>query len=213
MLKSSISLVPARRDLYQAKLVFYLFIASLAMFFIASIITYCVIRVEAFRTVEFNYSSASNSMVESTRVYESLKLPTSFWTSTILLVAISVLLQRAVWFIRRENQIRFRRCLVWAWALAVAFVVIQTFGMSELFAHHFSQTDGSTKVYGMSFTLALIHALHVLGGVVFLGYVIQQAIRNRYDHERHWAVDHCAGYWHFLDVVWLTMLIVFAITK
>ena len=35
MLKQSISLVPARRDLYQATLVFYLFLASLTMFFLA----------------------------------------------------------------------------------------------------------------------------------------------------------------------------------
>ena len=213
MLKSSISLIPARRDLYQAKLVFYLFIASLAMFFIASIITYCLIRVEAFRTVEFTYNAASNSMVESTRVYEPLKLPISFWTSTLLLIGISVFLQRAVWSVRRENQIGFRRCLVWSWSLAVAFVVIQSFGMFELVSHHFSQSDGSTKVYGMSFTLALIHALHVLGGIAFLGFVIYQALRDRYDHERHWAVEHCASYWHFLDVVWIAMLIVFAITK
>ena len=33
MLKQSLLLVPARRDLYQAKLVFYLFLASLGMFF------------------------------------------------------------------------------------------------------------------------------------------------------------------------------------
>lgn len=213
MLKQSINLVPARRDLYQAKLVFYLFIASLSMFFIASIITYCVIRVDAFRSLQYTYDSATDSMVATSRFYEALKLPVSFWASTGLLVFISVFLQRSVSFVRREQQLQFRKCLMWAWALAVAFVVIQAFGLYELIIHHFSQSDGSTKVYGMSFTLALIHALHVLGGMVFLGYVIYQALRDRYDHERHWAVDHCAGYWHFLDVVWVTMLIVFAVTK
>ena len=38
MLKNSITLIPARKQLYQAKLVFYLFLASLAMFFVASMI-------------------------------------------------------------------------------------------------------------------------------------------------------------------------------
>jgi cytochrome c oxidase subunit 3 len=64
----------------------------------------------------------------------------------------------------------------------------------------------------MSFTLSLIHVLHVAGGIIFLGYIITQAFRNRYDHERHWAVDHCAGYWHFLDVVWIMMLALFMVT-
>jgi cytochrome c oxidase subunit 3 len=151
--------------------------------------------------------------------YESLRLPVSFWFSTLVLVAISVLLQRACWFVHRENQEKFRRCLMWAWALAVAFMFIQSFGLVELINRHFNLSDGaqvydgSTKVYGMSFALALIHALHVVGGLGFLGFVIFQAFRGRYDHERHWAVDHCAGYWHFLDCVWVSMLIVFAVIK
>ena len=198
MLKNSINLVPARRDLYQAKLVFWLFIASLTMFFVASLVTYLIIRTQAFQPIQ--------------REYESLKIPTTFWTSTALLVLISIFLQRASWLVHREKQVGFRRWLVWAMLAATVFVAIQWVGMRDLIAHHFTQDDGSTKVYGMSFTLALIHALHVLGGMVFLGYVIYQAFRDRYDHERHWAVDHCAGYWHFLDVVWVTMLAMFFFT-
>jgi len=49
--------------------------------------------------------------------------------------------------------------------------------------------------------------------MVFLGYVTRQAFRGKYDHERHWAVDHCASYWHFLDVVWACMLITFVIAR
>ena len=213
MLKQSINLVPGRRELYQAKMVFYLFIASLTMFFAASLITYCMIRIEAFRTIQQTYDAATNTMVASSRSYETLKVPTTFWASTILLVVISVFLQRAVGFVRRESIPQFRSCLIWAWAAAVGFSAIQMFGMSELIANHYSAADGSTKVYGMSFTLAFIHALHVLGGMIFLGYVIYQSFRGKYDHERHWAVDHCAGYWHFLDVVWIVMLAVFAIAK
>lgn len=199
MLKQSISLVPSRRDLYQAKLVFYLFLASLTVFFIASLITYCLIRTQAFQPIN--------------RTYEALTLPMSFWTSSILLVFVGVFLQRACWLVHRERQVEFRRWLMWSWFFAVGFMIIQTFGLNELLSHHFTQTDGSTKVYGMSFTLALIHALHVLGGMIFLGFVLWQSLRNKYDHERHWAVDHCAAYWHFLDVVWFTMLIMFVITK
>ena len=214
MLKQSLNLIPARRELYQAKLFFYLFIASLTMFFVASLITYCLVRVEGFRTIQQTYDAATNTMVASNRQYEALRLPISFWASTTLLVAISVLLQRAVYLVSREQINQFRGCLIWAWVCAVVFVVVQSFGMADLVANHFRQLEnGSTKVYGMSFTLAFIHALHVLGGLVFLGYVIFQSFQGKYDHERHWAVDHCAGYWHFLDVVWVVMLLVFAITK
>jgi len=199
MLKQSISLVPARRDLYQAKLVFYLFIASLSMFFIASLLTYYLVRVQSFQTIQ--------------QSYEALTIPWSFWASTVLLLLVSVFLQRASWMVHRERQVEFRRWLLWGWATAIVFIFVQAIGLQELLMHHFTQSDGSTKIYGMSFTLSLIHVLHVGGGIVFLGYIIAQAFRNRYDHERHWAVDHCAGYWHFLDVVWVMMLITFMVAE
>ena len=211
MLKQSINLVPARRDLYQAKMVFYLFLASLGMFFLASLITYLVVRVQTFRPIPDAVPNSIATM--GPEVYQSLKIPVTFWISTGVLVLVGIFLQRACWLIHRERQVDFRRLLMLAWFAAFAFMLIQGFGMKELLTQHFSQSDGSAKVFGMSFTLSFIHALHVLGGMGFLGFVIFQAYRNRYDHERHWAVDHCAGYWHFLDVVWACMLITFIVTK
>ena len=159
------------------------------------------------------FDTAQNRYVDKEVAYESLAVPMSFWVSTGLLVLVSVFLQRAVWMIRRERQVEFRRWLIWAWCAAVVFMFVQAFGLQDLLTNHFRQTDGTTKVYGMSFVLSLIHALHVLGGMGFLGFVIYRSLQNCYDHERHWAVDHCASYWHFLDVVWVSMLVMFMVTK
>jgi cytochrome c oxidase subunit 3 len=67
-------------------------------------------------------------------------------------------------------------------------------------------------VAGMVAVLALLHALHVAGGVIALGIVSVRAVLGRYDHERHWPVDFAAQYWHFLDAVWLCMLAAFWLT-
>lgn len=211
MLKQSINLIPARQALYQAKMVFYLFLASLGMFFLGSLITYLVIRDQAFRPIAD--AIPGSILTQGPEVYQPLQVPFAFWVSTAALVVISVALQKAVWAVHRERQVYFRRLLLVAWLAAITFVVIQAYGMRDLAVQHFSRIDGSTKVFGMSFTLSFIHALHVLGGMVFLGFIIYQAFRGRYDHERHWAVDHCASYWHFLDVVWVCMLLMFVLTK
>lgn len=211
MLKQSINLVPARPDMYQAKLVFYLFLASLGMFFVASLITYLIVRHHAFHPIPD--AIPGSFLTLGPENYQSLKLPVSFWVSTAVLVLVSVFLQRACWLVHRERQTEFRRWLIWALVAAATFVLIQAFGLADLLGQHFSKSDGSMKVYGMSFTLSFIHALHVIGGMGFLGFVIYQASRDRYDHERHWAVDHCASYWHFLDVVWACMLITFLVTQ
>ena len=61
----------------------------------------------------------------------------------------------------------------------------------------------------MVIVLAVLHGLHVAGGVIALGIVAARAAIGRYDHERYWAVDFSALYWHFLDVIWLCMLTAF----
>ncbi len=199
MLKNALVLQKNRIELRQAKWVFFLFIASLGVFFLATLVSYCIIRVQAFQPVK--------------RDYVELSLPASFWVSTAFLIVASVCLQRGVWLVHRQRIVEFRRWLLVAMVAASAFVIAQLFGMNHLLQIHFTQLDGSTKVYGLSCTLAFVHALHVIGGMIYLGYVLIQAYRNRYDHERHWAVDNCAGYWHFLDVVWFAMLATFLITR
>ncbi len=199
MLKQSLHLVPSRRDLHQAKLVFALFIASLGVFFLATIVTYIIIRTQAFQPIG--------------REYKPLDIPITFWGSTGLLLVVSVFLERACWFVRRELQPGFLNSLRIAFFVSLAFMVFQAMGLQHLLSQHDRADGGFTKAYAMSFTIAFVHALHVLGGIAFIGYIWFQGRRNRYDHERHWAVNHCAGYWHFLDVVWLGMLATFVITR
>lgn len=211
MLKQSIKLIPAHRELYRAKLGFYLFLTSLGMFFLAGLLTYLLVRNQSFQIHEDAIAGTPMTMGPSS--YEPLVVPMTFWISTALLIGISIFLQLSVWAVRRERQVDFRRWLHWSFGLSLLFVGIQCIGMNELFSTHFSTDDGSTKVFGMSFVLAFIHALHVLGGMIFLGIIIYQAHQERYDHERHWVVDHCASYWHFLDVVWGVMLVTFVVVQ
>lgn len=211
MLKQSLKMVPARREHYQSKLVFLLFLASLGMFFVASLITFLMVRDQAFSPIP---NAVPGSILDQgPEIYQPLQIPGSFWWSTFALILVSFCLHRACWLVHRERQNEFRLLLGLAWVAAFAFTIIQGVGMAWLLDQHFSATDGSMKIFGMSFTLALIHALHVIGGMVFLGFVIYQAYRDRYDHERHFAVDNCANYWHFLDVVWVCMLAVFLIAR
>ncbi len=199
MLKNSLLLQQNRRELLQAKLVFYFFIASLAMFFVAMLVSYCAIRTQAFQHIR--------------REYVPLTIPFSFWVSTFLLLLTSLFLQGAVWQVRRERIRDFRIWLIAALIAATLFIAAQAFGMQYLLATHFTQVDGSTKIYGLCFTLSLVHALHIFGGIGYIGFVLVQSYRGKYDHERHWTVDNCAGYWHFLDIVWFAMLATFLITK
>ena len=68
------------------------------------------------------------------------------------------------------------------------------------------------RMYGLVFCLILLHALHVIGGVISLCVVTVRALHGRYDHENYLGVKYAAAYWHFLDIIWLIMFGMFLLT-
>lgn len=190
MLRNSYSAISMRRDEYQAKFGFALFIASLTMFFLASLAAYGIIR------------STSEAPAISLGSF-----PLSLVASTISMFGVSFAMHKAVVNVRRERQTRFRRWLITAAVVSVVFLIFQSLGMHTLLdMHRETLEEGITKQYGLMFFLVFVHALHVVGGMAFLSGVLVRARQDVYDHEKHWSVDICAMYWHFLDVVWIVML-------
>lgn len=53
------------------------------------------------------------------------------------------------------------------------------------------------------YSMTGFHAFHVFTGVIFLAIVLRNGLRGRYSAEKHWGVEACAVYWHFVDVVWI----------
>ena len=195
----------------------WLFLASLAMLFIASMLGYVLIRVTG---------------GQPTGV---IRLPASLWVSTIMMLASSYTMHRCLLAIRREKQALFRTYLTATILFATVFVFIQTPAMAQLLREHQAATveykkqqadlkpavhdpssnedeiiagHRSMPFYGLVMVLILIHALHVVGGMIALGVVAYHGYQGRYDHEHFVGVNNCVLYWHFLDVVWIVMFTV-----
>ena len=65
----------------------------------------------------------------------------------------------------------------------------------------FGPADGIAG--SLFYTMTGFHAFHVLSGVAFLIIVYRNGRKGLYTQERHWPVEACAVYWHFVDVVWI----------
>lgn len=206
MLRQTPDTFGVRRSLYQARLVFWLFIASLTMFFLGCIAIYLLL-IDGIKNPRYD--------VPATFSYSPLELPSTFWFSTLALLITSVFLHFAAKRIANEKQLLFRRYIRIGLLFALIFLAFQSLGLLTLLSEHFSFSDqpGFRRLYGICFSISLIHALHVLGGVIYIGYIDYRGNRGAYDHEKHWAVDHCAWYWHFLDIVWLLMIAMFLFTR
>lgn len=168
----------------------WLFLASLSVLFAASMVGYVVIRL----------SSPAMSRMDG-----RLELPAVLWLSTALVLAASVTIHLALQAIQHERQQAFRRFLIATLALAVAFVLVQIPALIGMLQSHGSLREQGVHLYALVFCLVLLHAAHVVGGVIALAIIVSKALKGRYDHEHHMGVHHAALYWHFLDAVWLVM--------
>lgn len=167
------------------KFAMWLFLASEAMFFAGLIAAYVVVR------------AASPSWPN---VADILNVPLVA-ANTFILIVSSVTMVIAFSAIERGDQARMRRFLIATALLGAIFLSIQAVEWQELLAHG---TTASTDIFGSSFyTLTGFHGLHVLGGVLFLLYVIVRSLQGRYTQSDHGGVELMGLYWHFVDVVWI----------
>jgi heme/copper-type cytochrome/quinol oxidase subunit 3 len=120
--------------------------------------------------------------------------------NTLVLLASSWTLVRALRAIRAGDQAALVRGLGWTWGLGVLFLVIQGIEWTRLV--HFGLRV-SSGIYGATFyTLIGIHGAHVLGAAVWLGGALWLAGRGRFTRDRYVALDCCAMYWHFVVALW-----------
>jgi cytochrome c oxidase subunit 3 len=169
-----------------------IFLASLTMLFVAALLGYVLIRLRAVDQVPLH----------------RLTLPGGVWVSTLLMVSASLLLERAARAIRREQQARFRTALLMGGICILAFLAVQVPTLIELLARHREARALGVALHGLTFVLILLHAAHVVGGLIPFAGMLRAAGKSRYDHEHWWPVRVTALYWHFLDAVWLVMLAV-----
>ncbi len=173
----------------------WLFIGSLLVFFVSSLLLYGF----------YAYTRRDDPL-------SSVPIPSSFLISTICLIVISGLLHLATRTIRREKRAWTSLFVALSLILAFVFTAVQILSMYLMLNGPVVRAGNGKGLVGMVIVLAFLHALHVAGGIIALGLVSVRSLQGRYDHERYWPVDFAAHYWHFLDVVWLFMLLVFWIT-
>jgi cytochrome c oxidase subunit 3 len=127
--------------------------------------------------------------------------------NTALLLLSSATLHWAHVKIRSDERGKFLAGLVATLGLGLVFVAGQVYEYYEFIVHsEFTLTSG---LFGSAFFgLTGLHGLHVSLGAVFLGVVLVRALMGQYSAERHVSVSTASMYWHFVDVVWVFLVVV-----
>ncbi len=127
--------------------------------------------------------------------------------NTAILVASSFTIHFAHNALHKGNQRRFLGLLGTTFVLGVIFLGGQIYEYYEfIVAEGFTQTTGffGSAFYG----LTGLHGIHVAIGVGALGVLLARALTGAYNADRDTSVATVSIYWHFVDVVWLFLVVV-----
>ena len=136
-----------------------------------------------------------------------VKTPQIFWYSTAVLVISSVTMQAALRSFKQKTMAQFRAFFLATLLLGIVFVFLQWAGFKELW-NHGVRFEGAGAGQFLYIVFGL-HAIHVIGGIVALTVI---AIRQYFSNVRSYdstPIEMMATYWHFVDILWVYLLVFF----
>lgn len=145
--------------------------------------------------------------------------PLIFLFNTLLLLGCSFFIKQANNAYLADDTGKYIRSLFITVGLTLVFIGAQFVGWQMM------QNSGmllqSNPATSYLYVLSGLHLLHVLGGLPILGWFIYKAIKNMKepvtvliyfsDPEKRLKLKLLTTYWHFLDILWIYLVLFFMI--
>lgn len=137
-----------------------------------------------------------------------LELPSAFFISTAMIVLSSITYFVARKSVSNNNQKMGTICLLITLGLGITFISLQFVGFSQMLENGYYFT-GPTSNIKMSyvFLIAAVHIAHVVAGLISLLVVLVQQVRNKYTPDNMLGMELGATFWHFLDFIWVYLIL------
>ena len=136
-------------------------------------------------------------------------IPRPFWYSTGVILLSSLTIQMALRSFKEREMPRYRNLITLTAALGLLFMGLQWMGFRQIW-------NGGVTFHGAGagqflYVIAGLHALHVLAGVIALIVMFIKAFSTRIRSYNPVPVEVMSTYWHFVDLLWLYLLVFFVV--
>ena len=139
--------------------------------------------------------------------WQGVETPVIFWWSTAVMIISSITIQAALRSFKQREMRRFRILFLATLVLGILFVFLQWKGFSFMWQHGVKfEGAGAGQFLYIIFGL---HALHVLGGIVALIVISAKQFFSSSRNYNATGIEVMSTYWHFVDILWLYLLIFF----
>ena len=139
------------------------------------------------------------------------KLPDLFMINTVVILLSSVTLHFSHKGFKQRKEQQYKGMMIATIVLGLVFVVLQYFGWQQLTAigATFTANPSSSFVY----VISGLHAAHVLGGVGALMMALTHAFLLPFKPtlRRKQRFELVVQYWHFVDILWVYLMVFFMI--
>ncbi|KRP27563.1 cytochrome c oxidase subunit 3 [Polaribacter sp.] len=137
-------------------------------------------------------------------------LPDAFYISTALIVVSSLTLILSQRFLKQDKRQLSLLLVVITFFLGIGFVWQQYVGFNELksvglFFTGPESTVSTSFIIGITF----MHVLHLLAGIIVLFVVIYNHFKYKYNSDEMLGFELGAIFWHFVDVLWIYLILFF----
>lgn len=137
-----------------------------------------------------------------------LELPQAFFISTTIIILSSLTYLLAKLAVGKNNQKQGTIFLLITLVLGISFIVLQFVGFSQMLENGYYFT-GPTSSIKMSyvFLIAAVHIVHVFAGLISLLVVLVQQLSRKYMPNNMLGMELGATFWHFLDFLWVYLIL------
>ena len=143
--------------------------------------------------------------------WRDIKMPAIFWGSTAVILLSSLTIQMALRAFRQREMKNYRLLMGLTVLAGVIFVVLQWFGFKELWEQQNITFKGVSGAGQFLYVIFGLHALHVIGGVIALTVLFAKAFLGKTKVYSSIPVEVAATYWHFVDILWIYLLLFFIV--
>jgi cytochrome c oxidase subunit 3 len=137
--------------------------------------------------------------------------------NTIILLVSSMTIAMAITAIQRSQKQRSMWLMAVTIILALVFMVNKYFEWSAKIHHglypgseHLKELGaGQLLFFGLYFLMTGLHALHIIIGVIFIGFVMKFTANNEVNSTDFVYLENAGLYWHLVDLIWIYLFPLF----
>ena len=148
---------------------------------------------------------------------EDFTFPKIFTVSTVLMLISSYFISGTAKAFRNDSVRDLKFALVGTFVLGTLFCLAQSWGLFQMYESGFFINTNVGVAY--LYVIAVIHLLHVAGGMIFLTSMFARLIGHTgdvvksllyfTDGEQLTRLELAVVYWHFIDALWLVLFFMF----